>query len=130
MPIMTRTPVRRLSQADSFPFFLSLLLYVLFLLSMPITIRSHVRRPSQAAFWELAYMIMGDVFDIHRDMGRFFDEKIYKRELSHRCPEVQLEFQIEITHETFRKVQYIDVLVSNGGPFEFKTVDAITPRHP
>src|SRR5215475_6987097 len=67
---------------------------------MPVTTRSPIRRLSQAEFGDL------------------------------RFPGVELEFPIEVSHATFKKVQYIDVLVSCGGPFEFKTVDAITPRHP
>jgi GxxExxY protein len=97
---------------------------------MPITLRTPVRRLSQAEFGDLAYSVMGCVFAIHRDMGRFFDERIYKRELAYRHPAVQLEVPIEVSHGTFHKLQYIDVLVDGGGPFEFKTVDAITPRHP
>ena len=97
---------------------------------MPVNLRTAIRRLSQAEFGELAYSVMRCVFEIHREMGRFFDEKIYKRELAHRYPAVQLEFPIELTHGTFRKLQYIDMLVDGGGPFEFKTVEAITPRHP
>ena len=97
---------------------------------MPIIIRTPIRRLSQAEFGELAYAVMGCVFQIHSELGRFFDEKIYKRELAHRYPGVQLEFPIEVIHATFKKVQYLDVLVAGGGPFEFKAVEAITPRHP
>src|SRR5438093_1616675 len=96
---------------------------------MPVIVRTPLRRLSQAEFGELSYSVMGCVFQIHRELGRFFDEKIYKRELAHRHPGVQLEVPIEISHATFSKLQYIDVLVHSGGPFEFKTVEAITPRH-
>src|ERR1041384_3304128 len=96
---------------------------------MPIFLRNPVHCLSQVEFAELAYSVMGHVFEIHHEMGRFFDEKIYKRELAHRHPGVQLEFPIEVTHGTFRKLQYIDVLVDGRGPFEFKAVEAITPRH-
>jgi GxxExxY protein len=96
---------------------------------MPITVRTPIRRLSQAEFGGLAYSVMGCVFQIHRDLGRFFDEKIYKRELAHRHPGVQLEVPTEVTHDTFKAVQYLDVLVDQAGPFEFKTVDAIVPRH-
>ena len=89
---------------------------------MPITLRTPIRCLTQAEFGELAHSVMGCVFQIHRDMGRFFDEKIYKRELAHRRSGVQLEVPIEIAHATFRKIQYLDVLVDGGGPFEFKTV--------
>jgi GxxExxY protein len=66
---------------------------------------------------------------MHRDMGRFFDEIIYKRELAHRHPDVRLEVCIEIVHGTFRKLQFLDVLVDGGAPFEFKCAEAIIPRH-
>ena len=95
---------------------------------MPVIVRTPIRRLSQGEFGELAYSVMQCVFQIHRDMGRFFDEKIYKRELAYRHARVQLEVPIEVTHATCRKLQYVDVLVDGGGPFEFKTVEAITPR--
>jgi GxxExxY protein len=96
---------------------------------MPVIIRTPVRRLSQAEFGEIAYSVMECVFQIHREMGRFFDEKIYKRELAHRHASVQLEVAIEITHATFRKLQYIDVLVESGAPFEFKAVEVFVSRH-
>ena len=96
---------------------------------MPITSAIPFRRLSQAEFGELAYSVMSCVFEIHHDFGRFFDERIYKRELALRHRGVQLEVPIEIRHESFHKVQYIDVLVDGGGPFEFKTVEGLVPRH-
>ena len=96
---------------------------------MPVIVHTPIRRLSQAEFGKLAYSVMGCVFQIHHELGRFFDEKIYKRELAHRHPAVQLEVPIEVIYASFRKLQYIDVLVDGGGPFEFKAVEAITPRH-
>jgi GxxExxY protein len=96
---------------------------------MPVIIRTPIRRLAQAEFGEIAYSVMQCVFQIHGEMGRFFDEKIYKRELAHRHPGVQLEVPIEVVHSTFRKLQYLDVLVDGGAPFEFKAVEAFTPRH-
>lgn len=49
---------------------------------------------------------MGCVFQIHSELGRFFDEKIYKRELAHRYPGVQLEVPIEVTYASFKKLQF------------------------
>jgi GxxExxY protein len=72
---------------------------------------------------------MSCAFEIHHDLGRFFDEKIYKKELALRYPGVQLEVPIELIHGSFSKFQYIDVLVSGGGVFEFKTVDVLTSLH-
>jgi GxxExxY protein len=97
---------------------------------MPITIPTTIRRLSQAEFGELAYAVMRCVFQIHSEFGRFFDEKIYKRELAQRFPGVGLEVPIEVSYATFTKFQYLDVLVAFGGLFEFKSVEAFVPRHP
>ncbi|HEX9048376.1 MAG TPA: GxxExxY protein [Verrucomicrobiae bacterium] len=96
---------------------------------MPVILRSPIRHLTQAEFAELAYSVMGCVFQIHQDMGRFFDEKVYKRELAYRHSGVELEVPVEVIHGTFRKVLYLDVLVDGGAPFEFKAVEALTSRH-
>jgi GxxExxY protein len=69
------------------------------------------------------------IFAVREELGRFFDEKIYKRELALRFPGVQLEVPIEVSHRSFTKLYYLDVLVDDGAVFEFKTVEALTPRH-
>ena len=97
---------------------------------MPIIVRTPIRRLSQVEFGRLAYSVMGCAFEIHRDLGRFFDEKIYKRELACRHAGVQLEVPVEVTPGTFRKLQFLDVLVDGGGPFEFKAAEAFAPRDP
>jgi hypothetical protein len=94
---------------------------------MPVTLRTSIHRLSQLEFGELAYSVMESVFQIHREFGRFFHERIYKRELAHRRAGVQLEVPIEVTHATFSKFQFIDVLVDGGAPFEFKAVE-LSPR--
>ena len=72
---------------------------------------------------------MRHVFDIHNEIGRFFDEKIYKRELALRLPGVLLEEPIEVTFGTFRKPYFLDVLVAGGAIFEFKAVTKLVGRH-
>jgi GxxExxY protein len=69
------------------------------------------------------------VFDIHNEFGRFFDEKIYKREFQRRYPGALLEASIEITFEDFQKRFFLDVLIEGGAPFEFKTVETLTGTH-
>lgn len=96
---------------------------------MPITPRSEIRRMSQQEFGELAYMVMGHVFAVHRELGRLFDEKIYKRELAYRVPEAELEVPVEVRHESFMKMYFVDLLVSGGGLFELKAAEAIVPTH-
>jgi GxxExxY protein len=80
-------------------------------------------------FGKIAYDVMRCVFSIHKEFGRFFDEKIYKRELQRRYPNVQLEIPLEVRFENFSKTYFLDVLVGDGAAFEFKTVDALVGRH-
>lgn len=96
---------------------------------MPITPLHPVRRMSQDEFAELSYAVMRCVFDVHNEFGRFFHEKIYKRELASRLPRVELEFPIAVTHRTFSTTYYLDALVADGGVFEFKAVEALADRH-
>lgn len=96
---------------------------------MPITPLHPVRRLSQAEFGELSYAVMRHVFEIHNEFGRFFDERIYKRELTRRSPGTELEFPIRVSHGAFSTTYFLDVLIGGGGAFEFKAVDALTPRH-
>lgn len=45
--------------------------------AMPISIDSDVRRLSQDELGLIAYEVVGHAFDIHRELGRFFDEAIW-----------------------------------------------------
>jgi len=96
---------------------------------MPVTLQVPIRRISRQEFAELSFEVMRHVFSIHNEIGRFFNERIYKRELSHRIPRVRLEEPIDISFDSFQKRCYIDVLVGDGGFFEFKAVDALTGAH-
>lgn len=96
---------------------------------MPIAPLHPVRRIPQDEFREIAYEVMGHVFRIHREFGRFFEERIYKRELASRLPEVELESPITVSHGTFMTTYYLDVLIGRCAPFEFKAIDLLTPHH-
>lgn len=96
---------------------------------MPVTLHVPIRRISQKEFAELSYEVMGHVFAIRNELGRFFDEKIYKRELTHRMSEVRLEEPIDLSFGPFQKRCFIDVLVAGAGLFEFKAVESLSGRH-
>lgn len=51
---------------------------------MPIIPSITTTPVSQEAFGKIAFDVMHHVFAIHDEYGRFFDEIIYKRELSRR----------------------------------------------
>lgn len=96
---------------------------------MPIILPPRIRRLSQDEFGELAFEVMRHVFAIHNELGRFFDERIYKQELAHRLPGTRLEEPIDIAYDSFQKRYFIDVLAGEGGIFEFKAVDSLARRH-
>lgn len=96
---------------------------------MPVALNIPIRRLSQAEFGEVAYEVMQHVFAIHNELGRFFDEKIYKRELARRLPNVRLEEPVDVSFGPYRARYFLDVLVGDGAVFEFKAVESLTPRH-
>lgn len=96
---------------------------------MPVTLNIPIRRVSQAEFGQVAYEVMRHVFAIHNELGRFFDEKIYKRELARRLPGVRLEEPVDVSFGNYRARYFLDVLVGDGAVFEFKAVESLTPRH-
>jgi hypothetical protein len=42
---------------------------------------------------------------------------------------VEIEFPIAVTHQTFSKIYYVDALIADGGPFELKVVEELSPKH-
>jgi len=96
---------------------------------MPIHCPIITNRISQEQFKLLSSEVMDHVFGINNDFGRFFDEIVYKKELADRMSGVLLELEIIVTHGTFSKTYYVDVLINSSGLFEFKAADAIHSRH-
>jgi GxxExxY protein len=96
---------------------------------MPIILPPQMRRLSQQEFGDIAYEVMGHVFAMHKDLGRFFDENIYKRELARRMPDVKLDAPVDVAYDTFLKRYYLDVLIGPGAVFEFKAVNALAAQH-
>lgn len=91
--------------------------------------RTPVRRISQQEFGDISYEALHHVSAIHNQIGRFLDEKIYKRELAFRLPGVRIEEPIDVVFESFRKRYFLDVLVGDGAIFEFKAVESLAARH-
>ena len=80
-------------------------------------------------FGEIAFGVMQHVFEIHNEFGRFFDERIYKRELAVRTSDVSLEVPITVSFGGFSKVYHLDALVGDGALFEFKAAETFHGRH-
>ncbi|MBN2092418.1 GxxExxY protein [candidate division KSB1 bacterium] len=100
---------------------------------MPIKHAIQNMQISDEEYHSFDYEIMRLVFSIHRDLGRFWNEKIYQNELAYRCEKagikpVYAEVPIEVTFEDFKKIYYLDLLINNI-IYELKTVQTLSGEH-
>ncbi len=101
---------------------------------MPIHYEIDTKSISDKEFYSIDYKIMGLAFSIHREMGRLWNEDIYKNELANRCRklgyfDVCTELPINISHLDFKKSYYIDLLINNAIIYELKSVKILTGEH-
>ena len=96
---------------------------------MPILVDAETRRMSQNEFGAVAYQVMRRVFDVHNQLGRFFNESIYQKAVADGLSGARTEVKVEAVFEDFRKQYFIDLLVDGGAAFEFKAVEKLTGRH-
>jgi GxxExxY protein len=99
---------------------------------MPIDCRFPTTPLSQDAFHTIDKTVMKHAFDIQNELGRLCDEHIYQNELAHRCRlnglEIATEAMINVTHQTFNKTYYLDMLAMNGSIYELKTTHSLHPN--
>jgi GxxExxY protein len=101
---------------------------------MPIEVSTRILLLGQDEFHALDRKLMGIVFDVHNQFGRFLDEELYKREIAARWVEAGLgtaerEVQIWVTHETFHKYYRMDLLFNAALLLEAKTAATLGPAH-
>lgn len=96
---------------------------------MPITVHAPIRRLSQEEFGQVSFGVMNEVFRLREELGPHFSEEVFKKALAQRLPSVRLEVPVEVAFGSFQKWYSLDVLVGEGGLFEFKGVDVFSPRH-
>ena len=100
---------------------------------MPIECKFQVNPLDQDSFHAVDKVVMGHAFDIHNEMGRFLDERIYQDELAYRCIksgiEILREPMIQVTHQGFSKSYFLDVLANAGAIYELKAVQALDGSH-
>jgi GxxExxY protein len=100
---------------------------------MPIECKFQVKPLDQDAFHAIDKVVMGHAFDIHNEMGRFLDERIYQDELAYRCIDTGLDIlrepAIYVTHKDFSKPYFLDALANTGAIYELKAVKALNGNH-
>jgi GxxExxY protein len=100
---------------------------------MPIDCKFPVHPINQDAFHAIDKVVMGHAFDIHNELGRFCDERIYQQELAHRCMgsglNILCEPMISVTNQDFRKQYFLDILAAEGAVYEMKAVKCLNGQN-
>lgn len=97
---------------------------------MPVQTSVPLRVFDQDRFASISFEVMKHVFAIHNEMGRFFDESVYRNALKHRLGDrAETEVCIHVTFDDFRKPYRIDLLVDRGALFELKTAQHLHQQH-
>lgn len=100
---------------------------------MPIKPISEVKPKTEEEFREIDYRVMGMAFEIHNQLGPYFDELVYKNELAYRLAEIGVpstrEFEVELSFQNYSKKVFVDLFVDNGIVYEVKTATSFAPAH-
>lgn len=96
---------------------------------MPIQCQHELQPLDRESFGRLSYEAYADVLSIREELGRFFDEKHYKRALAMKRSDLLLEVPLQLTHKEFSKTYYLDALLAGGGILEFKAAERTIPQH-
>ena len=97
---------------------------------MPISTASRVQQFSQEEFGKVAYEVIGHAFDVHDSLGKKFHESVYKGTMQQILgPRSVAEFAITLSHGSFVKNLYVDLLVEASCPFELKSVTKLSDTH-
>lgn len=96
---------------------------------MPISVDAELVQLSQEECAQVAYGVMSQIFSLHNELGRLFDEQVYGNALVKLLDDVRSEVRIDVSFRDFQKFYYMDLLASSGVVFELKSVDTLHVRH-
>jgi GxxExxY protein len=100
---------------------------------MGIQCKADICTKSQDAFHVMDKVITGLSFEIHNEIGRFCDEKIYQKILAAKCLNASIsatrEVEINLKYKDFTKIYKLDLLVDSGIIYELKTVKSLNDYH-
>jgi GxxExxY protein len=68
-------------------------------------------------------------FRVHNEIGRLFDEKVYKRLVARRFGGIELEVPVIVCFRDFQSTYFLDMLVRGSALFEWKSVERLAPEH-
>jgi GxxExxY protein len=91
-------------------------------------------RLGRREFAAFDYEVMRHAFAMHNEIGRMCDEQGYQADLTTRLsaldwPDCRREVPIRVSHQSFVKEYFIDLLVADRFVYELKTVETLTSSH-
>jgi len=101
---------------------------------MPIEVSTRIQAYDQEEFHALDRRIMGVVFEVHNEFGRLWEEDLYKCETAARCGAIRLEpaereVRIRVSHESFVKGYFMDMLFFHDFMLEAKVAERLVAGH-
>lgn len=96
---------------------------------MPVEVLGEIRALTQQEFGAIAYEVVEAAFSIQNEMGRLFDEDVYRDALAARVVDSVTEVCVQVRFDDFLKEYHLDLLVCGGAPFELKAVRKLVPTH-
>jgi GxxExxY protein len=100
---------------------------------MPVKTTVPLIRSNQNNFEKIDYKIMGAAYSIHNELGRLLDESVYQEALNFECDNICLatrkEVPLRVSHKTFFKQYYLDLIVNDGVVYELKVASSISRAH-
>ena len=89
-----------------------------------------IRVMGQREFGDVAYGVMERAFAVQNELGRFFEEKVYQRELAFQLGDrARIEVPLRVAHGDFCKTYFLDLVVDCGALFELKAVERLADVH-
>jgi GxxExxY protein len=100
---------------------------------MPVTLPRPIAAIPQEEYHAIHERLVGHSIDIQNDLGRLLPEAAYQNELAARCSAdglpAERELRIQVTHGSFTKNYFIDLLLCGSTIVEVKASSANTPAH-
>jgi GxxExxY protein len=101
---------------------------------MPIEVSLEIQVLNQADFHTLHHQLLGIVFEVHNQFGRFLNEMLFKKEIAARCEAAGLgpalrEIQVRVSHDGFCKDYFLDLLLCHSLLVEIKAAETLTLAH-
>ena len=88
---------------------------------------------SSDVFHKTDYKVMRIAYDLHNEIGKFFNEKVYQNALAYLCKkagiQIDNEIPVSVFYKDFKKTYYIDLIVNNSIIYELKSVSLLSGEH-